>query len=110
MRKLLGVGLVALGLAFSGSAIAADGGALYKAKCAACHGGDGGGTAMAPAFTGNDWVADASNDEVADTIVNGRQGGDKMYKKFAIGMPAQKSLSADEVSALVNHLKDLAAK
>lgn len=110
MRKLLGIGVVALGLAFAGSAVASDGGALYKAKCAACHGANGQGTAMAPAFTGNDWIASSSEGDIHDVIVNGRQGAAKRYKNFAIGMPAQKGMSDADVSAIVSHLKDLAAK
>jgi len=98
------------GMAFGGTAIASDGGALYKAKCAACHGADGQGTAMAPAFAGNEWVAAASDADVAGTITAGRQGAQKKYKKFAIGMPAQKGMADADVAALVAHLKELAAK
>ncbi len=102
--------LVAASIGLAIPAAASDGGALYKAKCAACHGGNGQGTAMAPAFTGNEWVGTSSDADVADSIKNGRQGAAKKYKKFAIGMPAQKSMSDGDVAALVAHLKELAAK
>ncbi|MFQ5465779.1 MAG: c-type cytochrome [Thermodesulfobacteriota bacterium] len=110
MRKFIGIGIVSLGLAFAGTAIAGDGASLFKAKCAACHGANGQGTAMAPAFNGNKWIADASVDDIAHTIKNGRQGAAKKYKKFAIGMPAQKGMADGDVKALVAHLKSLAAK
>lgn len=110
MKKIIGIGLVALGVAFSGSsAIAADGAAIFKAKCAACHGATGQGTAMAPAFNGNDWVQNNSDDAIAHVITEGRQGADKRYKKFPIAMPKQ-PLSDAEVTAVVEHIKSLAAK
>lgn len=83
------------------------GAALYKAKCAACHGTGGKGTAMAPAFAGNEWVDGAAHDEMVDVIVNGRQGADKRYKKFALGMPAQKGMSEGDVSALVDYIRSI---
>lgn len=108
MRKLLGIGILALGVAaFTGTAIAADGAAIYKAKCAPCHGADGQGTAMAPAFKGNAWVKGAAEAEIADTIVKGREGAAKKYKQYAIGMPKQK-LADDEVKAVVAALKGMA--
>jgi mono/diheme cytochrome c family protein len=108
MRKLLGIGILALGVAaFAGTAMAADGMAIYKAKCAPCHGADGQGTAMAPAFKGNAWVKGAADADVAGTIVNGREGAAKKYKQYAIGMPKQK-LADDEVKAVVAALKDMA--
>lgn len=85
------------------------GAALFKTKCAACHGADGVGTAMAPAFKPNDWVRDSSDSDIADTITKGREGAAKRYKKFVIGMPAQKGLSEAEVDSLVAYLKDLAS-
>ncbi len=61
MRKLIGVGVVALSLAVAGSAMAANGASLYKSKCLPCHGADGAGTAMAPGFQGNAFLKSASN-------------------------------------------------
>ncbi len=98
-----------ISLSISGAAFAADGPAVYKAKCAACHGADGQGTAMAPAFTGNDYVKSAKDAEIADVITKGREGAAKKYKQFALGMPKQ-SLSEDEVKAVTDHLRVLAAK
>lgn len=108
MRKLLGIGILALGVAaFTGTAIAADGAALYKSKCAPCHGADGQGTAMSPGFKGNAWVTGASEAEIVDVIVKGREGAAKKYKQYAIGMPKQK-VSDDEAKALAAVLKGMA--
>lgn len=110
MRKLILSGIVALGVAFSGSAaLAADGAAIFKAKCSPCHGADGQGTAMAPAFKGNAFIKGSSEDQIAEVITKGREGAAKKYKQFAIGMPKQ-NLNADEVKAVVGHLKSLAGK
>lgn len=108
MRKILGLAVLALGVAaFTGTAMAADGAAIYKAKCTPCHGADGAGTAMAPAFKGNAWLKGAADADVAAVITNGREGAAKKYKQFAIGMPKQK-LSDDEVKAVVGTIKGFA--
>ncbi|MBI5810702.1 MAG: cytochrome c [Deltaproteobacteria bacterium] len=110
MRKILSIGVVALSIAaFAGTALAADGAAIYKAKCAACHGVEGVGTAMAPAHKGNEWVKKHSNDEVAAVIKNGREGAAKLYKNFVLAMP-KAALADDEVKAVVDYLKTLAGK
>ncbi|OGP21479.1 MAG: hypothetical protein A2054_00770 [Deltaproteobacteria bacterium GWA2_55_10] len=105
MRKLFGIGILALGIvAFSVPAMAADGAAVYKAKCAPCHGADGQGTAMAPAFKGSAWVASTDDAEIGTVITAGREGAAKKYKQFAMGMPKQK-LNDDEVKAVIAHIK-----
>ncbi len=107
MKRFFGIATVAFTVAFAGSAIAADGTAIFKSKCAPCHGADGQGTAMAPAFKGNAFVKSGSEADISAVITNGRNGAEKKYKNFAIGMPKQ-VLNADEVTAVVAHLKDLA--
>lgn len=87
------------------SAYAADGAALFKAKCAPCHGREGQGTAMAPAFKENAYIEESSVEEISDVIRNGRHGAAKRYSQFAMGMPKQKNLSHDDVASLVNYLK-----
>lgn len=111
MRKLILSTVVAAGLAFSGSAIAADGAAIFKSKCQACHGADGVGSAMAPAFKANDWIKTQKEDAIAATIKNGRTAKESRFDKgkFTIGMPKQ-VLSDDEIKAVVAHLKGLAGK
>ncbi len=106
MRKFIGIGVVALSLAFAGSAMASNGAGLFKSKCLACHGPDGKGTAMAPAFTGNAWIKDSSAADIAAVIKKGRNGAAKTYKNFALGMPPQ-SLSDGDINALVEYLKSL---
>lgn len=85
-------------------------GPIFKAKCGACHGADGQGTSIAPAFKGNEWIKNSSAGDIAGTIKNGREGAEKRYKNFPMGMPAQKSLPDAEVDALVEHLKGMASK
>ena len=80
---------VAASASLAGTAMAAEGAAIYQTKCVACHGVDGKGTAMGPAFAGNEFVASASADEVSAVILKGRNGADKKYKDIALGMPAQ---------------------
>lgn len=109
MKRLIGFGVLALGVAFSGSALAADGAAIFKAKCAACHGAEGQGTAMAPAFKGNDFIKTSKEGDISAVITNGRDGAAKKYKQFAIGMPKQ-SLAGDDLNSVIAHLKSLAAK
>jgi len=107
MKRFLGIAVVALSVAVAGSALAADGTAIFKAKCAPCHGADGQGTAMAPAFKGNAFIKNSSEGDIAHVIKNGRNGAEKKYKNFAIGMPKQ-TLDDESVAAVVAHLKDLA--
>ncbi len=112
MKRILGIGVVALGFAFiSVSAFAAvDAAALYKSKCSPCHGAEGVGTAMAPAHKGNQFIKTSSAADIAATIKNGREGAAKHYKQFPIGMPAQKTMSDEQINALVGYLKQIAAK
>jgi cbb3-type cytochrome c oxidase subunit III len=83
------------------------GAAIFKTKCSPCHGADGKGTPMAPAFKGNDWIKGAKKGDIADTIKNGRAGAAKKYPKFAISMPANKDLSESDVNALVDYIKSI---
>ncbi|MBI5492956.1 MAG: cytochrome c [Deltaproteobacteria bacterium] len=110
MRKLLGIGVLALGVAFSGSALAADGAAIFKAKCSPCHGAEGQGTAMAPAFKGNAFLKDSKVEDLMAVVKNGREGAAKKYKQFAIGMPAQKTMADEDVKAVVEFEKSIASK
>lgn len=91
------------------AAMAADGAAVYKTKCALCHGADGQGSPMGPAFKGSEFITSGSNGEITGVILKGRTGDQKKYKNIAVGMPAQ-SLDADDAGALVKYLKSLASK
>jgi cytochrome c len=52
MRKLAIVLTLALSLAVAAAALAADGKALYTAKCASCHGADGSKTVLSKPVKG----------------------------------------------------------
>lgn len=101
--------LVAACVSVAGAAAAADGAALYKAKCSMCHGAGGEGTAMGNALKGNDFVTAGSEKAIADVILKGRSGAAARYKQFSMGMPAMKLNDAD-VNALAQHLKSLASE
>lgn len=108
MKKVLGFFVAAAFVAsLSTPAMAADGGKIFKSKCSSCHGKDAGGTAMGPSLKGNDFVkGDAA--AVKATILNGRKGKDKKYKKFPIAMPAHKGKISDaDADAIVSYLKGL---
>jgi cytochrome c6 len=76
------------------SAQAQDGSATYKAKCAMCHGADG------SKITAHDLRAAAaqgmSDADLAAVITNGKGK-----------MPASKSLTPDQVTALVAYVRTL---
>ena len=109
MKRIIAGALMVLALGSMGIAEAGDGAVIYKAKCLPCHGADGKGTAMAPAFAGNEFVKASTEEQITEVILKGREGAKKAYKQFAIGMPAQK-LSADEAKDVVAYLKTLAGK
>ncbi|MBE9528293.1 MAG: cytochrome c [Proteobacteria bacterium] len=104
---LLAVTIGTVGVASTASAN--DGAGIYKARCIACHGAAGKGTAMAPGFAGSEYITSSTEADITGVILNGRNGAAKKYKKFALGMPPIKLGEAD-MKALVAHLKALAAK
>ncbi len=111
MKRIVYTGGVALILAFlSGQALATDAAALYQAKCASCHGSAGIGTAMAPALVANKFDMNSTSDQIVAVIKNGREGDTKHYSQYAMGMPAQKTMSDMDVDALTAYLKMLAAQ
>ena len=78
---------------------------LYKAKCAACHGADGKGTAAgqkmgAQAFSSSA-VQKMSDSELADFILN---GGPQKKASHAFG---SKGVSADDAAKLAAYVKTL---
>ena len=93
----------ALLLLYALPAAAADGPALFKAKCAMCHGPDGkGATAMGRKLgvraLGS---ADVQKQSDGDLMTIIRKGKGKMP-------PYAGKLSDDEVKALVTHIRSLA--
>ncbi len=86
--------------AMSLSAFAADGAAVYKAKCASCHGADGAG-AMAKKMGSRDLnSADFQKTPDADVVAVITKGKGKMP-----GYDGK--LTADEITATAKYLKTL---
>jgi mono/diheme cytochrome c family protein len=79
---------------------AQDAPALYKSKCAACHGADGTASSMGKKMGAHDFsspeVQKMSDAELSGIITNGK---DKM--------PKYASLSADDVKGLVAYIRAL---
>src|SRR5579862_8176096 len=78
---------------------------LYKAKCAACHGADGKGSAAgkkmgAPEFS-SDKVQKASNADLADFIEN---GGPQKKASHAFGNKVISQADAQKLAAYVKTL------
>jgi mono/diheme cytochrome c family protein len=92
--------VVAVFLSLPQAAHAQDGSALFKAKCAGCHGADGTGSATgkkmgAHDFTSSD-VQKMSDAELTDVITNGKNK-----------MPKYASLKPEEVKGLVAYIRTL---
>jgi len=78
--------------------------AAFKTKCALCHGPDGSGSEVGKSMNVPDFrsqaVQNVSDAELAQVISDGKSG-----------MPSFKnSLTADQIHALVKHIRKLAAK
>jgi mono/diheme cytochrome c family protein len=101
MKKLTAVALLFV-LALAPTMLAADGAAVYKAKCAMCHGPDGAGqTTMGKNMKLRDLgSADVQKQSDADLTKITADGKGKM--------PAYKAkLSADEITAVVAHIRSM---
>ncbi len=77
-------------------ALAADGAAIYKAKCAACHGAEGQGK-IGPALKG----ASLSNGQITDLLTKGDEAKKAPHKKGLSG------LSPDDAKAVAEYVKSL---
>ena len=73
-----------------------DGAAIYKNKCAGCHGPDGGGK-VGPALKGTQ----LSEDQIVDVLTKGAEG-----KKAPHGKPVA-GLTADQAKAVAAYVKSL---
>jgi mono/diheme cytochrome c family protein len=93
---------VALFIVMPNLSWAEDGAALYKAKCAACHGADGAGkpAAKIPALNSDD-AQKKSDAELTDFIANGGPG------KKASHAFSQKGITEDQVKSLVAYIRTL---
>jgi len=93
-RFIAGVAVFAFmtGMAFA----AEDGAAIYKAKCAACHGAAGEGK-MGPKLAGTSHTPD----QIAEALTKGEAG-----KKAPHGKPMA-GLTADQATAVAAYVKTL---
>ena len=105
MKKLIWTIAVVTGLAFSGTAIAADGASLYASKCLMCHGAGGSGTAMGPKLAGSDFIK-GDAEAIKNVISTGIAMDAKKYPNFPMAMP-KIALSDTELDAVVTYLKGL---
>jgi mono/diheme cytochrome c family protein len=107
MRKIVLMAVVALSLSLSGVALAADGAAIYKGKCAMCHGMQGEGMPnMGPALKGNKFVFESDDAALSDVILKGVMGPAKKYANIPVPMMPVK-MNGDEVKAVIAHMKTL---
>lgn len=103
-------GAVLFAAVFSTSAFALDAEALFKSRCQPCHGPGGKGTGIAPALVNNQFIQSATDQDIANSILKGRQGDNrKDPDKYPAGMPPQK-LSEAEVQSIVVYMKSLQGK
>ena len=77
-----------------------DGGSIYKAKCALCHGADLAGkpAAKAPSLVGDE-AKKASDADLTDMIANG--GKDKK----AMHAFANKAVTADQIKMVISYIR-----
>jgi mono/diheme cytochrome c family protein len=95
MNHKIGVRLVAMLLVASSAAWAADdGAALYKKKCAGCHGanGDGKPAIKAPALKGTS----LETNQIADHITKGESGSKAPHNKGISGLDDEKAKAIAE--------------
>jgi len=85
------VSIVLLALAMSTAAFAADGAALFKAKCSGCHGAAGEGK-MGPKIAGST--------AVSDVLTNGGKTKAPHTNAFA-------NLTADDIKAIADYVAGL---
>lgn len=98
-RKLLIAFLVVafcVAFALSQPALAQDGGATFKAKCAACHGPEGQGK-IGPALKGTS----LSEDQISGLLTKGDDAKKPPHKK------PMSALSADDAKAVAAFVKTL---
>jgi len=97
-KSLIVLLVIALSICFvlPQAALAADGAATYKAKCAGCHGADGQGK-VGPALKGTSLSAG----DIADMLTKGNDAKKPPHKKAMAG------LAADDVKSVADYVKTL---
>jgi mono/diheme cytochrome c family protein len=97
ISKILVVLIVmALAASIATPIFAQDGGAMYKAKCAGCHGPEGQGK-MGPALKGTSLSAD----QIVDVLTKGNDAKKAPHKKPLSGM------AADDAKAVAAYVKGM---
>jgi mono/diheme cytochrome c family protein len=97
MRKLFVLLLlVCVALSVAVPAFAADGAAIYKTKCASCHGPEGQGK-IGPAVKGGAFSAD----QITDLLTKGNEAKKAPHKKAMATVPA------DDAKAVAEYVKAL---
>ena len=90
----------------AGAAPTVDGKQLYGAKCAACHQGSGLGVAgVFPPIAASEWVL--GDEKILTNILLHGVNGEMIVKgnKYNGAMPAWKSLSDDELAAVLTYIR-----
>jgi cytochrome c553 len=102
---LVGTIAVALFIMLPNLSWAEDGAALYKAKCAMCHGANGEGkpAAKIPSLA-SEQTQKLSDAELTNFIANGGPSKKPMHAF------SKKGLTPDQVKALVAHIRELGKK
>lgn len=97
-KLLIPIGAITLIACFAVAqpALAQDGGATYKAKCAGCHGAEGQGK-VGPALKGTSLSAD----DITALLTKGNDAKKAPHKKAING------LSADDAKAVAEYVKSL---
>jgi len=106
MKTLIWTIAVVAGLAFSGTAMAADGASVYAKKCRMCHGIGGAGTAWVPKLADNDFIKESDAAAIKNVISTGIAVDAKRYPNLPMAMP-KVALSDAELDAVVAYLKGL---
>ena len=100
--KVVGTIITAAMLTLPLSGLAADGAATFKAKCASCHGADGSGSSPMGKKMGLRDLGSADVQKQTDAQLT------EITAKGKAKMPAYEAkLSADDIKALVAHMRTL---
>jgi len=90
MRNIIGLVALVVSFAFAGTAFA-DGAAIFKAKCAACHGQKGEGMkGMAPAQKGNKFITEGKAEDIKKVVLlKAASVQQRCIKSFPLICPSQ---------------------